>query len=247
MKMNRFIIFIFSIIFLASCSESKMLQSSLSKYKVPINYLYDSKVNNCIKKDTIFINGLSKLNFDLTTNVTKLNQKVIPLLIYNYSEINLNVKLGQSSIDQQFSDFFINSFIAESQRSGCFISNKQLANKGQYSLDISIDSCKTTSVYQRKNTVIFLLFAYTMSFQELGFPSKTILNVNINLRKDDKIVFTKNYKIDRQQPFVFGRTNNTEKLRSDFTTNMVESLSLTTKQCIENIINDLNEYLNTNK
>lgn len=242
--MIRFIIFIFSIIFLASCASPKLLISSLGKIKVPINYLYDSKTNDCPKKDTILINGISKLNFDKKTNITKQSKKVVPLLVVNYSELKLDVKLGQSSFDENYGDFFINSFIKESQRTGCFVTNKNSSNKDRYSLDISIDSCITTSQYQYTSTVIFLLIFFSSSSNEFALPSNTSLNLNIALRKDSNIVFTKNYNFERQQPFIFEKVDTPKKLRSDFVTNMVESLSLTTKQCIEIIINDLNEYLN---
>jgi hypothetical protein len=219
-----------------------MLQKSLSKYKVPIDYLHDSKKNICVKKDTVYINDLLKLIIDSNTTVSKINYTLIPLIFFNYEETNLLVKLGQSSIKPKYNDFFINSFLTETQRSGCFISKNQLPKNNQYILEISIDSCKTESIYQMKSTLIFLLIAFSSRSREIGFPSTTILNANLILRKDDKILLKKNYNIERQQPFIISNVKNTDQLRSDFTTNMVESLSLTTKQCIENIVSDLNEY-----
>jgi len=245
--MSKFIKIIAALILLASCSESKMLENSLSNYDASIDYLHDSKINNCIKKDTIFINSLSKLNLDTFTSVSKINKIFLPFIIYNYDKINMRVKLGQSSIEQPYSTFFVNSLISESNRSACFVTKKDKPDINQYSLEISIDSCKTVSVYQRRTIVIYYFVGYIKGFQELGFPAKTNLNVNIILRKHDKIVITKNYNIDWVQPFEFGWSRDIEKARSNFTTNMAESLSLSTKKCIENIIKDLNEYLNGSK
>jgi hypothetical protein len=177
--------------------------------------------------------------FNSSTSVTTINHKLLPFILYNYEETDLAVNLGQSSIEQNYSDFFKESFKKESQRTGCYSLTDDIDNT-DYILEIRFDTCQTKSKYRKIDTLLFLLVAFGSSTQEIGDPSETDLNLNVKLIKDDKLVFEKKYSINRTQPFINVQTNDVDKLRSDFLTNMVESLSLSTKECIEQIIRDIN-------
>lgn len=225
-----------------SCSEAKMLQKSLGKFDAPIGYLHDSKITDCPKTDSLVV-WLNSQSLDSITNVSKLNTKVLPFLVFNYTEVNMKVKLGQSSIQQKYDDFFANSLVDECKRTGCFAISDREPNDSFYTLDITIDTCSTNSKYQRSTTVLFLFFAYSYSFQEAGFPAETLLKVSARLKKGNELIAQKSYIVNRTQPFIPTPNKTINNLRADFTANMVESLSLSTKQCIEEIINDVNQSL----
>ena len=242
----RFIYFLIIALLAISCSQSKMLQKSLSKYKAPIGYLHDSKIVDCAKRDSLMVN-LNTRSLDSLTSVSKINGLVLPFLFFNYTEYNMRVKLGQGSIEEKFDDFFANSFIEESKRTGCFAIANGALNDSLYVLDITIDSCTITSRYQKSSTILFLVFAYSYSFSEMGFPAETSLQVTTRLRKGKILIAEKNYLVKKTQPFLNSRNTGIEKLRSDFTANMVESLSLCTKECIEEMIIDLNKAIGNYK
>lgn len=225
-----------------SCSEAKLLQKSLGKFDAPIGYLHDSKITDCPKTDSLVV-WLDSQSLDSITNVSKINTKVLPFLVFNYSEVNMKVKLGQSSIQQKYHDFFASSLADECKRTGCFAISDKEPTDSYYTLDITIDTCSTNSKYQRSTTVLFLFFAYSYSFQEAGFPAETLLKVSARLKKGNNLIAEKSYVINRTQPFITNPNRNMNNLRADFTANMVESLSLSTKQCIEEIINDVNKSL----
>lgn len=229
-------------LFLISCSESKMLLNSLNKYQVPVDYLHDSKIIECDKSTNLAFGNLSNYALDSATSVTKINHKILPLIFYNYEEINLAVNLGQNSLEQNYSNFFKQSFATESQRTGCFTLKPDTMN-AEYTVEIEYDTCKIKSTYQRNSTVLFLFFAYTMSFQEIGFPAKTSLDFTLKLKKEGNLFFEKKYFIRKTQPFINAQTRDLNKLRSDFVTNMAESLSLSTKEIIEKIIDDINQVI----
>lgn len=225
-----------------SCSEAKMLQKSLGKFDAPIGYLHDSKITDCPKTDSLVV-WLNNQSLDSVTNVSKINTKVLPFLVFNYTEVNMKVKLGQSSLQQKYDDFFAGSLADETKRTGCFAITDQEPKDSYYTLDITIDTCTTNSKYQRSTTVLFLFFAYSYSFQEAGFPAQTNLKVSARLKKGNDLVAEHTYVIDRTQPFIPNPNRNITNLRADFTANMVESLSLSTKQCVEEIILDVNKAL----
>jgi hypothetical protein len=219
-----------------------MLQKSLGNFNAPIGYLHDSKKIDSPKTDSLIV-WLNTQSLDSITNVSKINSKLFPFLVFNYSEVNLNVKLGQSSIQQKYDDFFANSLIAESKRTGSFGISDQDSNDSFYTLEIKIDTCSTNSKYQRSTTVLFLFFAYSVSSMESGFPAETNLMVSTKLKKGSDLIAEKSYAIKRTQPFIPTQNTSVNNLRADFTANMVESLSLSTKQCVEDIINDVNRTL----
>ena len=168
---------------------------------------------------------------------------VLPLIFFNYFETNLKVKLGQSSIQEDYNNFFTGSLTEESKRSGCFSVTNRATNDSVYTLDLTIDSCNTVSKYRRTYMFMYLVIAYSWSWSESGSPAETNLQVTAKLRKANSLIYEKKYSIKRSQPFINSTRLNSNKLRADFTTNMVEGLSLSTKECTEQIVADLNTSL----
>lgn len=242
--MKQIVLLLFPL-FLISCSESKILLTRLNKHQAPLGYLHDSKILDCNKSSSLTLSKVDNRAFDTLTSVSKINQKVYPFLIYNYAEINLAVSLGQNSLEQNYPDFFKKSFILESQRTGCY-SLSDNSNESVYTVEITFDTCKINTIYQKKTSIIFLLFAYSINTQEIGLPSKAKLALNVKLKKNDNLMFEKNYLIERTQPFLNSKNNNANKFSSDIISNMAESLSLSTKDCIEQIINDINDAIEKN-
>ncbi len=113
----------------------------------------------------------------------------------------------------------------------------------EYTLDIKLDTCNVSSKYQTNSTVLFLLIAYSYNIQEIGFASNTNLVLNVKLKKGDNLVFEKKYSVKNEQPFIKKVNSTIYPIRSDFMINMGESLSLGTKECIEQIISDINKII----
>ena len=67
---------------LSSCSESKMLLKSLNKYQVPLDYLHDSKINECDKSTSIAFIKCENQVLDAATSVSKINYKIFPFILY---------------------------------------------------------------------------------------------------------------------------------------------------------------------
>ena len=232
------LLFILSILFL-SCSTSKQMQKSLKKNKSPLDYLFDTKISDLSKSDSIYIN-FDTFKIDSITKVSRKSVLILPFIVFNYFEKNLNVKLGQNSIEQNYNDFFNTSFIKESRRSGNFLVAKNNIINSNYSLDIFINNCKTKSRYQISTTVVYLLLAASTYREEIGFPAETNMQLSATLKKGNSIILEKNYSINHIQPFINTNVEKTKQLHFNFNANMVESLSLSTKKCIEEIIKDIN-------
>jgi hypothetical protein len=180
---------------------------------------------------------------DSITSVSKLRGLTLPFIVFNYFERNMLIHLGQSSIEQEFNDFFLSSLIDESNRTGNFGISRDSSKDSFYTLEVNIDTCMTHSKYRSTTLGIFALYAYSVSSNEMGFPAETILHVSTKLRKGSAVISEKDYSIKRNQPFLSPRSRNSNKLRAEFIANMVESLSLSSKECIENMVDDLNNSI----
>jgi hypothetical protein len=218
-----------------SCSPTKQLQNRLSKYTEPIGYIHDSKEVNCSKSDSLIIR-LNNKSLDSLTSVSLIYRHTLYLVLYASNDIKMNVKLGQSSIKKKYNDFFMGSLIDEGKRSGCFGVCKRASADSLYSLEINIDSCKTNADYRYQNMDLLGILTFNIN----GFPSETNIQVSTKLKKGKNLISEKTYVIKRKQPFLNTQNVSFDKLEEDFMANMVESLTLGTKQCIEEIVNDIN-------
>lgn len=227
---------------LVSCSESKMLQSSLMKFNSSIAYLHDSPASNYPRNKQVSI-ILNNTPLDTVTSVSKISTLVLPFIIFDYYDAKMKVKLGQSSIQEDYNTFFTGSLTEESKRSGCFDVTDQQTADSVYTLALTIDTCNTLSQYRKNFLFMYLFIAYSYSYSESGSPAETTLQVTAKFSKGSSLVYEKKYNIKRTQPFINPSRWNSNKLRADFTTNMVEGLSLSTKECIEQIVADVNTSL----
>jgi hypothetical protein len=231
-----------SSLLLISCSGQKALMKTFSKYQIPVGYLYDSEIADCDTLVRIFVKIPDEQVLGEDLSVTRIKSKILPFIFFNHVETSYAMQLGEMSIDRDYCDFFRESFTEESRRTGCYSLTDEPAGE-DYTLEIVFDSCKTVSKYQETSTVIILIMSYSMYFQETGFPAQTSLSVSATLRKDDEVIFTKNYFIENTQPFLPVNNRNMDRMRLDFVTNMAESLSLGTKECVEQIIQDVNSMI----
>lgn len=226
-------------IFFISCNETNHMYRRFNKYKTPIFYIHDSKISDCPKKDTLVVT-LNKFELDSFTTVKKTKKIFLPLLLFTFRKTDFNVKLGQSGLYQEYEKFLINSLKEESNRTGCFKISNDFMNDSFYKLNISIDSCQTFALYRRSFSM-FLFFG--LSRREKAAPSETNLQVTIRLTKGNNEIFKKSYKIVKDQPYIVDNAESIGDLRELFIDNMVESLSLSTKECIDKIIKDINIFL----
>lgn len=236
------LVFYFCGLLLTSCSSSTILLNSLNKTKAPLYYLHDTPKKDCDRTTTVSISEFSSNQLQQLTTVEKINRKIIPLIFYNYEEVNLAVKLGKNSLNQEYDEFFKHSLSTESKRTGCF-SLADSIPQSDYFLEIKYDTCFVNSKYKMNSTTIFMLLFYGTTYEESGSPAYSKLRFSAQLKKGEDVIFTKNYLADREQPFITNKYKDINKLRADFLTNMAESLSLNTKDCIELLIQDINDSL----
>lgn len=205
-------------------------------------YLHNSAFKECDRSVTIALTSINDHLFPLETSVNRIKRKIYPFVVYNYTEYNWSIGLGQSSLDRNYADFVEQAFKTESPRTGCYtiVDNPLDAD---YTLDITINRCEINGQYEMNSMVIFLLFAYSYSFEEMGLPAITNLTISAKLNKGQRTVLEEQYKMGLSLPFLSGNYMNSNKLRADFLNYLVENLSANTKIILEMMINDINQNI----
>jgi len=111
------------------------------------------------------------------------------------------------------------------------MSGEQYAPVRDLFIDLSYEIARKKGVLNYKK--------FLQDYQELidKYPAHHYLKQIVALRT--RKIFKKRYHIDKVKPFLKRYSLDQKRLYSDFITNMAESLSLGTKQCIEQIIADI--------
>lgn len=230
---------------LTSCREAMYLQNDLNHRKGSLTYTHSKELINCVKTDTVIVK-LKKGLLDSITRVSKMNRYIVPLLVFNYSELNMIARLGEASVEERYPDFFTTNLLAESAKTGCFYLSDKTETENFYTLDITIDTCKTNSIYRHNFALVYLGIAYFTTSNERAFEARANVKATVKLKKKGVLVFEKHYDINKHKPFLSKYTKHgLDNFRQQFVVNMCEALSLCSKECIENIIKDVNTTLHS--
>ena len=246
------LLFIFTVaLFLISCHTHKLTEQRLAEYHNSASYLHTSKIDSLPKKDTICVR-LNKIALNQTLKATRQKKLFVPLVIFNYRRVHMNITLGQSSLTKPYKDFFLESFIEETRRTGSWLASEKEPNENQYTVDVSIDSCYTQARYRRTLMIIFPInLIYFIRTEKQTDQAETTIIISAKLSKGTKLVSEKSYTFKKSQRFFKsdlykGKSvlfDNLDRRRTLLLRNMTESLSLTTKECIEKVVFDINNSL----
>jgi hypothetical protein len=230
-----------------SCSEAKFLQKGLAKHPQPLGYTFVSEVDTMPKMDSVIV-SFRGFPLDSLTSVKRTKGLVLPFIFVNYLDFKYQVKLGNNLLDQDFNDFFFDSLLDESERSGqyalCYDSTRQ---NDVYSLEVFLDTCVTTSLYQETELVIYYVYGYSISWGEGSWPALSRMTCNVRLLKGDKVLLEKPFSVSYNLPCPeTGRESRSVKL-DIMAGNMVESLCQSTQECISSVVKEVNLQLKAQK
>jgi len=240
--MKKIVYLLFAIMLFSSCSGLKELQTSFRQFGGNLEYIHDSHINGCPKKDSVVIMMHDYL-LDGKTTVRKGSMLILPFLFFNYFEQNYWVTLGQEALNSRYDDFFIANLAEECQRNGCFHLTGMISNDSTYTLEIGVDTCYTRAKYKRFSSFVYFGYGYESLNDEYGKTPKTTLKVSAVLRKAGNVIFRQQYVSENSiSPGIESRQGKNDP-RGILIRSMTGSLSLSTKQCIEEIVTDINKAL----
>lgn len=241
------------LLLLSGCSSTRDLQRRLCANPVELGYEIISQPYRELPKAIVVLKEVGASNMDHRTWVKQKRQVIVPLLLYNYRGVQYQVTLGEQSLRQPYREFFVNALYAESDNSGCFRLEGELPevmNDSVYLMEIYFDRIQTNGQLKSAESVA-LWFDEELNFGEgtlevLRYTLKKVnssVQAHVALYQGARCVFRKSYMLDR--PYAGERhCGDVGQLCCYSMQTLGHSLSATTRELVENIVQEVNLIVN---
>jgi len=218
---------------LAGCAGS--LQSSLQNRSGELLYLHDSaKITE--KQDATLAIGSFVIDEVLqpSTTVRKTSGFVLPLLFVNLWKFDYQSSLGYAQIVNDYKQFIRDSFVEELKRSGKF---KYVEDRGDIEIDIKIKTITMSAPIYRGGHFLFVMVAWAYGYYISAGPVDVVVKADVVLKKAGNELLGK----ECQGTFRTGILKGKDFKLEDYTTAMIEGLSLAIKDLNENIVKEIDK------
>lgn len=251
-----FLLLLLCVSLLTSCRTSLSMQKEIRALRSDLYYelttpVYAGEVN----KD-VYLNFIGDSNLDYYTSVEKAGRVFVPLLLYNYSNQQFTVTLGEGSLTQKYREFLTEAFLQECNSSTCFnlIDNAEGKSvpDSAYVLDVKITNNHTTSKVSLNGSSFLSPSAFSEDSDSEGFISVdnhkaksavTALNLHVCLMHGEEKLVDKGYAVNKKYRKTTKGFGDSNAVNQECLDNMSVSLSLATKEIVEEISQELNLIL----
>lgn len=229
------------------------MQKEIGAIQAGLYYELTSSVyREGINKD-VYLNFIDYSNMDYYTSVKKKGVVVIPLLVFNYSKQTYRVALGENSLEQNYREFLTDALLAECNSSTCFnlIDNSEgTASDSALVLDVKITHNKTFSKIKLTDSAFIgfnMLLGGGDDFDYYSSnkvePAVTQLKLMVELKQKGRVLHKKEYEVTQSCNFAGGGYGESFHANEACVRNMATSLSLATKEIVEEISKELHLLL----
>lgn len=237
---------LFFILLFISCSSTKELNRDMRTMITSLGYELTSPEYKGELYCNVLLNPIDGAGLTPYTTIVKKGNIVVPLILVNYVGEKYESILGEMSLDMPYQEFLTQAFLAECNTSTCFnlyTAKDSTKVKSDFLLDIKVGKCQTKSRFKLNNTAILWVDVFNGDGDFLSFfnhkinPAITELEFKVTLTHKNNPVFNKDYTVTHANDYNGNRREgNTNYICLN---NMAESLSLATKQIVEEIATDL--------
>ncbi|MEQ8365043.1 MAG: hypothetical protein RH948_19370 [Cyclobacteriaceae bacterium] len=228
---------------LSSCVGTKTLYKGLTKEQSTIEYLYDSEVNSSEKTDTIriAIPTISDDKFTKSGDLTKTKASAVPLIIYTGWKNEHEYFIGDNMIEEDIPSFIQKSIIEETNRSTLLMADS--TSNSDMVLEINVETIGAHGPYRSQGYFLFLMFFYSYSFGESAGPGTASSELSYVLKSNDEVLLTGNATNQVETEPLVNNFKNTNELRKFFSSNLAEGISRTLKANVEQITDEVENYI----
>lgn len=227
-----------------SCRSSRSMQNELNGMRSDLYYeLTSVEYLNEVNK-TVYLEFIDYSNTDYHTTIQRKGGFFLPLLLYNYERNNYRTRLGEHSLSQLYREFLTDALLAECNSSTCFQllhdpDQREVADS-IYRLEVKILQNETTGgVVLTKNHLIGLDGEY-ISFQSSRYrPAHSQLQIAVRLSYQTTCLLNKTYQVQHKQSRKSRSYETSYDANQACLNDMAESLSLATKEIVEEISQEL--------
>jgi hypothetical protein len=227
------------IILVAGCASTGSFQRNLQSNTGELTYLHDSvkvaeKQSGTLKIGSFVVDDV----LPASTTVEKKEGSLLPLLFVNTWKYYYQSSLGYEQITNDYKKFIQESFVEELKRSAKF---RYVEDKGDMEIDIRIKTITMTAPIHQNGMFMFLLVAFSYINNTSAGPVDVVVTADAVVKKEGKPLWSKEFQGKHKINVLNGNyTNQQGKLLQDYTTAMIEDLSVAIKNLNENIVKEIN-------
>ncbi|MDL2212607.1 hypothetical protein LJC72_06340 [Bacteroides sp. OttesenSCG-928-D19] len=249
--------FVAAVSLFTSCSSSKAMLREMLDNRAHLFYELTTPEYTGEVKNNIYLNFIDYSNMAYYTTMKKKGFVVVPLFFYNYTSTRFEAALGERSLTINFREFLTEALLTECNTSTCFnlIDNQQnIAPDSALVLDVRIMKNLTKGKMKLRDTAIFTGYLdlilghdeedaifpmFAGKTNNKVYPAITELIVKVTLSRKNEPLLEKEYKVNRGYRSASGGYGDTYITNSVCLDLMAESLSLATKEMVEEISREL--------
>jgi len=244
------------LLFITSCTSSKRLQSEIRSMRTDLFYELTTPIYQGNITHDVYLNFIDYSNLNYETTVKRKSTLVLPLIFVNYIGESFQVTLGERSLNTTFREFLTQALTTECNSSTCFnlLQRTDTINeKGNYILDVKIDSCQTISKIKLDNTSILWFdnemnySSYAEIYNDKIRPAYTKLSLDVTLIFNGEIIHHKIYSTEYQQAYGSHSFESTARTNEVCLDNMAQCLSYATKKIVEDVSKELHLIMSNEK
>jgi hypothetical protein len=228
-----------------SCSSTINLHKGFTRKQASLKYIHDTEQKSVTPVDTVVILKpvITDRKFTSVSSVEKTRAYFVPAIVYNEWYASYQYWIGSSVVEESIPAFIRSSVVHESKRNGSFVADTTLLSTDKLMLEISVDTIGAGGSYEDRGFWFFAVFVYGYSEEENAGPGIAYSNFHYRLKQGDVILLEGDATDSRETEALVFTQKSPKELRTYYTTNLVEALSLTFKTNIETIIKRINTFL----
>lgn len=229
---------------LSSCRSTRSMQRELNELRGDLYYELTSREYTGEVKHKVYLDFIDYSNTDYYTTIRRQGGFFVPLLVYNFQKDKFKTRLGEHSLSQLYREFLTEALLTECNSSTCFqLEDNQdgsIPPDSVYRLEVKITKNETTGgVVLREHSLIWFDDEYLTMPSCRPRPSQTSLAIHIRLSHRGECLLEKDYHVEHKQSRHQRAYPDSYGANQACMDDMAESLSLATRQIVEEISQEL--------
>lgn len=220
---------------LSGCMSVDSIRNKLEDRTSEMMYVHDSEKVQQKKSGTVQIGSFIVDNIlPEEMSVRRMSSAVYPFIFVNIWKQELQSGLGYSQIKNDYKQFMKDHLIEELKRSCQFGYGE---HGGNFVLDVYVKKVEMAApIYQRGN-FLFLVVAVAAGTMTAAGPVDVDIQADVKLKNGEAEVWKKELHGKYKTNILSGKN----VALQDYTTAMIEGLSMAVKDLNEKIVNDVNQ------
>lgn len=223
------------LVVLGGCAGTSSLQRTLEDQKGSLVYVHDSEKVADKKSGSLAIKSFTVEDvLPPDTVVTRKSSFFLPLIFFNMWKQEDQAQLGYAQLENDYKQFLRESFVEEMKRSGTYAIGD---GQGDLNLEVRIKKIEMSAPINQNGNFIFAVFFFAFGSHTTLGPVDVSVDADVQASKGGAVVLTRELKGRFRTNILAGKNANMK----DYTTAMIEGVSMAVKDLNEKIVKEINK------